>query len=157
MYLSFVQGDRYESICILLLADIQLDQHHLLKMLFISIVQFWLLCQKSNVHRCVGLFQGLWFYSIDQPVCFSTNTICFFYYCCAMQLQIRDSDGSRNSFIVQDCFRYPGVFCLFVCLFVFPYEVKNSSFKELRKWVGLLMGIMLNLYISSGRWSFLPW
>jgi hypothetical protein len=31
--LSFVQGDRYGSICILLHADIQLDHHHLLKML----------------------------------------------------------------------------------------------------------------------------
>jgi hypothetical protein len=31
--LSFVQGDEYGSICILLLIDIQLDQHHLLKML----------------------------------------------------------------------------------------------------------------------------
>ena len=31
--LSFVQGDKYGSICILLHADIQLDQHHLLKML----------------------------------------------------------------------------------------------------------------------------
>ena len=31
--LSFVQGDRYGSICILLHADIQLGQHHLLKIL----------------------------------------------------------------------------------------------------------------------------
>jgi hypothetical protein len=30
---SFVKGDWYESICILLYADIQLDQHHLVKML----------------------------------------------------------------------------------------------------------------------------
>ena len=31
--LSFVQGDKYESIWILLHADIQFDQYHLLKML----------------------------------------------------------------------------------------------------------------------------
>jgi hypothetical protein len=31
--LSFVQGDRYISICILLHADIQLEQHYLLKTL----------------------------------------------------------------------------------------------------------------------------
>ena len=30
---SFVQGNKYGSICILLHADIQVDQHHLLKML----------------------------------------------------------------------------------------------------------------------------
>jgi uncharacterized membrane protein YwaF len=33
MDMSFVQGDKYGSICILLHADMQLDQHHLLKML----------------------------------------------------------------------------------------------------------------------------
>jgi hypothetical protein len=31
--LSFVQGDKYGTICILLHADIQLDEHHLLKKL----------------------------------------------------------------------------------------------------------------------------
>ena len=31
--LSFVQGDKYGSICILLHADFQSDQHHLVKML----------------------------------------------------------------------------------------------------------------------------
>ena len=33
MDLSFVQDEKYGSMCILLHADIQLDQHHLLKML----------------------------------------------------------------------------------------------------------------------------
>ena len=40
--LIFVQGDKYESIWILLHADIQLDQHHLIKMLFSPFV-FYLL------------------------------------------------------------------------------------------------------------------
>jgi len=31
--LSFVQGDKYKSICILLHVDIKLDQYYLLKML----------------------------------------------------------------------------------------------------------------------------
>jgi hypothetical protein len=33
LYLSFVQGDKYGFICILLHADIQLHYHHLLMML----------------------------------------------------------------------------------------------------------------------------
>ena len=33
LYLNFVQGDKNGSICILLHADCQLNQHHLLKML----------------------------------------------------------------------------------------------------------------------------
>jgi hypothetical protein len=80
--LSFCSGD-YGSIWILQYADIQLDQHHLLKMLPSFIVWFCLLCQKSGVHKCVCvcvcvcLFQGLWFYFIDQPVTFYTNTMKF--------------------------------------------------------------------------------
>ena len=69
--LSFVQGDKYGSICILLHADILLDQHYLLKM-----VSF-LLYQNSGVHKCVDLCLGLQFDSIDQPVCFYVNTTWF--------------------------------------------------------------------------------
>jgi hypothetical protein len=49
--LSFVQGDSYGTICIILHAHIQLDQPHLLKMIFFFLVWFFLLCQKSSVHR----------------------------------------------------------------------------------------------------------
>jgi hypothetical protein len=34
-----------------------------------SITYFWLLCQRSNVHKGVVLFLDLQFYSIDQHVC----------------------------------------------------------------------------------------
>ena len=51
--LSFVQGDNYVSICILLHADIQLDQHHLLNLF--SIVWFWLLCQRSSDYSVVAM------------------------------------------------------------------------------------------------------
>jgi hypothetical protein len=53
--LSFVQSDRYGSTYILLHADIQFDQLYLLKMLSF----LHCLCQKSSVHRYVGLFLGL--------------------------------------------------------------------------------------------------
>ena len=41
------------------------------------IVWFLLVCWRSSVHKGVGLFLGLQFYSIDQPVCLCTNTIWF--------------------------------------------------------------------------------
>jgi hypothetical protein len=47
--LSFVQGDKYESVYILLHTDIQFDQHHLLKTLFFSIVYFWFLYEKLDI------------------------------------------------------------------------------------------------------------
>ena len=71
--LSFVQGDKYGSIFILLHTDSQLDQHHLLKMLFIILASL----SKSSDHKCVVLFLGLQFYSIDQHVCLCTNTMQF--------------------------------------------------------------------------------
>ena len=70
--LSFVQGDKYGPICILLHADIQLDQHHLLKMFSLFHCMSWFLCQ---IQVCVCLFLGLCFDSIDQPVCFYTKTM----------------------------------------------------------------------------------
>ena len=44
----------------------------------LSIVYFWLLCQKSSVSKYVVLFLYLQFYSIDQQVCLCTNTMPFF-------------------------------------------------------------------------------
>ena len=49
--LSFVQGDKYRPICILLHVDCQLEQHHLSKMPSFSTVWFWLLCPRSTVPR----------------------------------------------------------------------------------------------------------
>ena len=102
------------------MVDIQLDQHHLLKMLSLfSIVWFWLLYQNSSVHRCVGLFIGLHFDSIDQHVRFCTTTMQFF-----SPLLFSTAWGQEwwfllSSFIVLDYFSSPGII-------IFPYEVRFS-------------------------------
>jgi hypothetical protein len=46
-----------------------------LKMLSFFIAWFWLLYQISIDHRCVGLFLGLQFHSIDPSVCLCTFTV----------------------------------------------------------------------------------
>ena len=52
---------------------------------------------------------------------------CNFYdYCSVVQFEMRDGDISRSSFIVQDCFSYPGIF-------VSPYEIEHCSFKVCKK------------------------
>ncbi|KAL6051508.1 hypothetical protein STEG23_011313, partial [Scotinomys teguina] len=48
--LSFVPGEKHESLCLLLRVDIQLDQHHELKMLF-SIVYHCIIYPNSGAHR----------------------------------------------------------------------------------------------------------
>ena len=69
----------------------------------------------------MGSFLGLQFYSIDLPACFYNSTIQVFnHYYFVIQLEARDGDSSRSSFIVENCFGYPGVF-------FFPYEVENCS------------------------------
>jgi hypothetical protein len=73
--LNVVQADKYGSIFILVYVEIQLD--HFLKVLSSFHWLFWLLYQKSSVHRCVGLFLGPRFDFIDQPICFCTNTMQF--------------------------------------------------------------------------------
>jgi hypothetical protein len=49
----------------------------------------------------------------------------FNHYCSVVQLEIRDGDSPRCSFIVENCFRYPG---FFVVVVVIPDEVGNCFF-----------------------------
>jgi hypothetical protein len=74
--------------------------------------------QKINIHRCV---YSLDFYSIPLiNLSVSILILCsiFCYYCPIVQLEVKDGDTSRSSFMVQDCFSYP-VFCLFVLVLFF--------------------------------------
>ena len=71
--LSFVQGDRYGSICILLYTDIQLDEHYLLKILSFLHCVFWAL---SNIKwPFVKFCMHLQLDSVYQCVHFYTNII----------------------------------------------------------------------------------
>ena len=81
IHMSFVQGEKYESTCILLHADIQLDQHYLLNMLLFF--HWGLFIQNKHVDMCLSL----WFDSIDQ-FAFMTIQSEFYYYSCVGQLEI---------------------------------------------------------------------
>jgi hypothetical protein len=65
LYLSFVQGDKYESICILLPVDNQLGQHHLLKILECVLVQplLWEVSQKTRNSSTSRLLYYTWTYT----------------------------------------------------------------------------------------------
>ena len=47
---------------------------------------------------------------------------CFQYCSSVVEFDVRDCDASTSSFIVQDCFGYPG-------FFAFPYEIGYCSFE----------------------------
>ena len=59
----------------------QLSQHHLLKrLLFFPIVYSCLFCQRLTDHRCVDLFLGSLFCSINLYVCVMPVLYCLNYY-----------------------------------------------------------------------------
>jgi hypothetical protein len=74
--LSFVQGDKCGPIFIFLYTDHQLDHPFIEDAFFFPLYVFGFFCQRL-VHKYVALFLGFQFYSIDWPVCLSTNTMWF--------------------------------------------------------------------------------
>jgi hypothetical protein len=68
----------------------------------------------------------------------------FYYYFFALQLEVRDGDTSRSSFIACSCFSCPGF--LFVCLFLFLYmKLRIVLSRSIKNYVGTFMGITLNI------------
>jgi hypothetical protein len=120
--LGFVQGDKNGSICIFLHADLQLKQHHLLKMLsFFPLYGFSFFVNDQVtigiwVHFLVFNYILLIYLSVSVPI-----PCCFYHYYSVVQLEVRDGESPRSSFTVENCFHYPGSF-------VIPYRVENCSF-----------------------------
>jgi hypothetical protein len=56
-------------------------------------------------------------------------------------VEVRDGDSSRSSFIVENSFCYPG-------FLLFQMSLQIALSISLKNWVGILMRIALNLYIS---------
>ena len=67
---------------------------------------------------CVGSFMGLQFYFLDLPICHCTSTMQFYHNCSVVQLEVRDDDSTRGSFIVENNFCYAR-------FFVIPDEFAN--------------------------------
>ena len=109
--LSSVQGDNYGSIFIFLHTDYQLDKHHLLKMFLLLPMNIF------------GFFDNIkcpyvWGFISGSSILFHWSTCLFLYqyhavfyhYCSVVQLEVRDGDSSRDSFIVENHFQYAGSF-----------------------------------------------
>jgi hypothetical protein len=92
-----------------LYADIQLDQHHLLKIF--SIVCFCLLCKKIKCPYLCGLIFGslMWWHWSTCLILYQYYEM-FNHYCSIVQLEARDGDSSGSSCIVKSWFALLG-FC----------------------------------------------
>ena len=100
--LSFVQGDKYGSILIFLHRHSQWEHYHLLKMLSV----FPLYISGFFVKGQMSI--SVWVYFLDFNsillinVSLSVPIPCSFYhYCHVVQLEVRDDDSFRSSFIVK--------------------------------------------------------
>jgi hypothetical protein len=81
----------------------------------------------------IGLWVQFWVFnttplnylSISVPV-----TCSFYHYCSVLDLEIRDGDSCRSSFIVVNSFHYTGFFVVVVVVVVVvvPNEFENCSF-----------------------------
>ena len=95
-------------------------------------VWIWFLCQKSIIHRCMGLFLELQFSSIDQPVSFCTAPMKFFGIFCLLFITISTAWSTQmvippEYFTTQNSFSYP--LFLFLLMLSFWYEVEKCTFK----------------------------
>jgi hypothetical protein len=87
----------------------------------------------------VVLFLGIQFYSIDQHVCLSTSTMQFLsLLLCSIKLEVRAGDSPSQSFVVKNCFPILG-------FLPFQMNLRIALSMSLKNWVGILMGIALNL------------
>lgn len=96
---------------------------------------------------------GSLIWSHDQCVCFLSLLCCSYYYTMLLQLELGNSETCRSSSSVQDCFRYLGLFHLFVCLFS-HMKLKNDLSSSVRNYVVIFMEISLNLWTILIWWAF---
>ena len=133
--LSFFKSDKDGLICILLHADHQLDQYHW-KILSFFDCMVYVFCQRSSVTRCMRLFQGHLFYSIDLPACLCIVLL----YSLMLGLVIHSK--------VILLFRISLAILGFL---FFSHEIENCSFNICKNCFAILMGIALNLWLIFGK------
>jgi hypothetical protein len=111
--LSFLQGDKNGLICILLYADIQLKQHHLLKVLgFFSPLECFSSFVKDQV--TIDVWVHFWVFNFVPLIFLPISVLYSFFFKSlffpVIQLEVRDGYSPRISFIVENSFWYPRIF-----------------------------------------------
>jgi hypothetical protein len=111
--LSFVQGDKNGSVCILH-ANFQLSQHHLMKMLpFFPLDGFSSFVKDQMT---IGVWVQFWIFN-SIPLTYLPVTVpipCSFYHSCSVvPLDARDGDFPRRFLLLRIVFNILGFFFLF--------------------------------------------
>ncbi len=91
----------------------------------------------------MGLFLGLYIFSIDLCVCFLMPMLnCFDYYNFETSFEIRKHDASSFVLLSQDCFGCLGSHVVPYRFYICYISVESA--------IGILIGMTLNLYIALG-------
>ena len=106
LYLSFVQDDKLESICITRRRQVR-------PIAFVEDVILFLLCMSSFCIKnqvFIGDYTYVWVFSLTALInesVFMSISFRFYYYSSAVQCEIKDGDTSSSSFVIQDYFSSP--------------------------------------------------
>jgi hypothetical protein len=74
---------------------------------------------------------------------------CSFYQCCSVvDLKFMARDSPKSSLIVENTFSYPG-------FLMFKLNLRIALFISVENWVGILIGIAMNLSTAFVKWPFL--
>jgi hypothetical protein len=109
--LSFVQGEKYGTIFILLHTDMQLGKPRLLKML--SFFPLYIFGIFVKIKVTVSVWFYFWVFNSIPSINMSVSVLIpysFYHYCSIVKLEVRDGDSHSLSFIVKNCFHYSGFF-----------------------------------------------
>ena len=116
--LSCMQGDNMGLFGFFYMQTSSLTSTICFRCCLISCVYFWPLYQKSGskgVQIYIRVFNLI---PLTNVSAFVPIQCCFYYYSLVVQLEIRDSDISRSSFITQDCFSKCVCVCVCVCFYM---------------------------------------
>ena len=114
-----------------------ISQCHLLKCLSFCHCVFLALLQRSVAYKCIGLFLGSLFFSINLYGCFNPSTILFLLLYIYSIFWNQEVDVV-TFVLVQDCFGYLGSLW-------FHFNFKIISAISVNNCYGILIGIVLNL------------
>ena len=140
--LSFMHGNRYGSIFLLLHDDIQLCQHHLL-----NFFSFYIFCFFVKNQVFIGVWINIWvsdlvplvllFVLMPMPGCFQ--------YCSSVvEFEVKDCDASRSSLL------YRIVLAILRFLF-FHMKLSTVLSRSVKNFARILMGVALNLWNAFGK------
>ena len=110
------------------------------------------LCPLCQNQVSIGVWVYFWLFDLILLINLSVSVLIpfsffFYHYCFVAQLEVRDGDSSRHSFIVQDRFSYTG-------FLFFHMELRIAFSRSVKSCVEILKELHLICRLLLVRWTF---